>query len=216
MKVTEQSKKRMSIAGEQERYSIAKFFNQLNEDSIKHSFKVIMSDSNRSIGYDAMVLVKDKLTGESIKWIMLEAKVRSTEFDNWFLELKKLNTLKRDRKYKIEKEYINLPIQIMYINFTPNKTLLWNLSKLEKDKSLGELVRREMNEVTVQSTTKKTKKQVYLLEEDMGIVFDFKYNAENHIEELKEEIVIKEKQITGLGTWLFNKKTNDRIKEYKK
>lgn len=207
---------KMYLAGEQERYSIAKFFNQLNEESTKHSFKVIMSDSNRSVGYDAMVLVKDKLTGESIKWIMLEAKVRSTEFDNWFLELKKLNTLKRDRKYKIEKEYINLPIQIMYINFTPNKTVLWNLSKLEKDKSLGELVRREMNAVTVQSTTNKTKKQVYLLEEDMGIVFDFKYNAENHIEDIKQEIVIKEKQITGLGTWLFNKKTNDRIKEYNK
>lgn len=213
MKTTEH---KMYLAGEQERYSIAKFFNQLNEESNKHQFKVFMSDSNRSVGYDAMVLVKDKLTGESIKWILLEAKVRSTEFDNWFLELKKLNTLKRERRFKIEKEYVTLPIQIMYINFTPNKTVLWNLSRLERDNKLGELVRREMNAVTVQSTTNKTKKQVYLLEEDMGIIFDFKYNAENHIEELKEEIVIKEKQITGLGNWLFNKKTNDRLKEYNK
>lgn len=213
---TEKTKRGMYLAGEQERYSIANFFNQLNEESIKHSFKVFMSDSNKKVGYDAMVLVKDKLTGESIKWIMLEAKVRSEEFDNWFLELKKLNTLKRERRFKIEKEYVTLPIQIMYINFTPNKTVLWNLSRLEKDKKLGELVRREMNAVTVQSTTNKTKKQVYLLEEDMGIIFDFKYNAENHIEELKEEISIKEKQITGLGNWLFNKKTNDRLKEYNK
>ena len=214
--MTTKTEHKMYLAGEQERYSIANFFNQLNEESNKHSFKVIMSDSNRSVGYDAMVLVKDKLTGESIKWILLEAKVRSTEFDNWFLELKKLNTLKRERRFKIEKEYISLPIQIMYINFTPNKTVLWNLSRLEKDNNLGELVRKEMNAVTVQSTTTKTKKQVYLLEEDKGLIFDFKYNAENHIEELKQEIVIKEKQITGLGNWLFNKKTNDRIKEYKK
>lgn len=207
---------KMYLAGEQERYSIANFFNQLNEESNKHSFKVFMSDSNRSVGYDAMVLVKDKLTGEAIKWILLEAKVRSTEFDNWFLELKKLNTLKRERRFKIEKEYITLPIQIMYINFTPNKTVLWNLSKLEKNNNLGELIRREMNAVTVQSTANKTMKQVYLLEEDRGIIFDYKYNAENHIEDIKQEIVIKEKQVTGLGNWLFNKKTNDRLKEYKK
>lgn len=211
MKIDEETKLKMEQYGNRERYCIDHLFKMRSEKSSKYNYQVIHTDAGKSIGYDAMVAVKDKISGKLLQWYLVEAKVRETMFDDWFLEERKLNTLKKEKQKLFDQSFISTDTSILYITFTLENTLIWFLEDME----LGEPEKKQMNAVTVAKNQRKVWKSVYSLKNKDATIVNWSYNGNNHLEELKEMEKVIKKEITGLGNWLFNQETKRKLDEYK-
>ena len=109
-------------------------------------------------GYDVYdILLHKYKDGIIVKRIYLEIKIRDVEYDEYFLETKKLNSIHKmcvDELYLKEDEY-----KIFYLNFTPSGTYLWD-TKIVEDIPV---TRQVMNEATMASRDKKINKGKYNL-----------------------------------------------------
>jgi hypothetical protein len=150
--------------------------------------------------YDAMYIILDD-NQQITKRVWIELKIRDTDYDDgYILETKKLNSLIKKRKSLFLNEN---EVVFLYINFTPTKTIIWNVTNLEiETKTL------KANKATSDSRTNKINKSVLYLTQDTGRTLDYilndkhlltKYDTNYLLPKVKAEI----KKRPGLEDILF-------------
>jgi hypothetical protein len=115
--------------------------------------------------YDAYWFIIDE--NQSIKKrVWVEIKWRDRSFDDYILEVKKLNQLKklRDSMFLSKDD-----VTFIYINFTPNGTFMWDITNMEDS---GETL--VANKATSDSRQNKINKKIIYLPE--GKRFDYVIN----------------------------------------
>jgi len=145
-------------------------------------------------------LLQASIDGSVKKRFIIEIKIRDTHFDELILETKKL----RDLKSKVL-DHSNT--EILYINVTPNKTYVFNLSKMEKEDKFS-VNKLKANKATMESRTNKVDKNVIYLSITDARSIDFTFNEKEYQNSIK--VVINEnnrhKNNKNLFEYLF---TND-------
>ena len=160
------------ISSEKERLAFLQMKKKLNLFS---DCQINLTPSYGKEVYDGTMLKLND--GTKVKSYIMEFKLRNfhldMELEGFFLEVKKLDSLKKLIK-KWNKEYME-EYDILYFSFTEHYTMCWNLTKLEKD---GKLLKdnRSMNKATMQSNKDKINKGVYLLKIEDGKKIPFKWD----------------------------------------
>lgn len=143
--------------------------------------------------YDVFYHIIDSETHSIKKRVLIEIKIRDREFPEYIIETKKLNSLKKIRKDLCFNED---EMSILYINFCPNETIIWNIDKINND-----IVTNEYNKATSVSRTHKINKDVIMLKPSEGKQLDYVLNeykilnktkvnniVDNKVKELKNDL----------------------------
>jgi hypothetical protein len=143
--------------------------------------------------YDAFYHIIDSDTHSITKRVLIEIKIRDRHFPEYILETKKLNSLKKIRK---DLGFNEDEMSILYINFCPNETIIWNIDKINNDVKTN-----EYNKATAVSRKDKVSKDVIMLQPTEGKQLDYildeskilnktKINniVDNKVKELKNDL----------------------------
>ena len=105
--------------------------------------------------YDAhFYIINEK--GEILKNVKIEIKIRDKSFPTYILEKKKLDSIRKRCEVNLkDNEYV-----ILYLNFTPDGTYLWNITNLNTDNT--SII--NANKATSSSRTHKIDKEVIYLD----------------------------------------------------
>lgn len=115
--------------------------------------------------YDAFYHIIDSDTHSITKRVLIEIKIRDRHFPEYILETKKLNSLKKIRK---DLGFNEDEMSILYINFCPNETIIWNIDKINND-----IKTNEYNKATSVSREDKVSKDVIMLQPTEGKQLDY-------------------------------------------
>ena len=163
---------RFLMSSTKERLAFAQMKKQLN---LFNDCQIYLTPAEGKEVYDGSMIKMDD--GSKVKSYIMEFKVRNFHLDmereGFFLEVKKLDSLKKIQK-KWKKELVE-DYDILYFSFTEHYTVCWNLSSLERDGKLNK-ENRLMNKATMNSTTDKIDKGVYLLKIEDGKKIPFKWD----------------------------------------
>lgn len=144
-------------------------------------------------GYDAFYFIIDKDTLKIKKRVLIEIKIRDTSFEEYILEQKKYNKLLKLRESLF---FTKEEMSILYINFTPGNTIIWNLDQIvfKKEKLVA-------NKETSVSRKNKISKTITYLKPSDGKVLEYILNERHLIAKSKIEKVIEvvKKEIKGLN-----------------
>ena len=134
--------------------------------------------------YDAFYFIIDDVTHNIKKRVYIELKIRNRVFDSYLLESKKMNSLLKIRKdmYFTEDE-----ATILYINFCPNETIIYNIDKV-KNLPTEKLI---ANKCTVNSKTDKIEKTVIMLKPTDGKQIEYIINENEIIKRLEIKQIVK-------------------------
>lgn len=110
--------------------------------------------------YDCFYHIIDSNTHSITKRVLIEIKIRDRQFPEYILETKKLNSLKKIRK---DLGFNEKEMSILYINFCPNETIIWNIDNINND-----IKTNEYNKATSTSRTEKINKDVIMLQPSEG------------------------------------------------
>lgn len=128
--------------------------------------------------YDSFYFRTDD-NGSIIKRVKIELKIRDRDFDEFILEKKKLKSIRKEcGAYLNDNEY-----SILYINFTPTQTILWDVSDINEDDS-SKLV---ANKATSVNRIDKISKDVIMLSPDDGIKLKYILNERELIDNYKKK-----------------------------
>jgi hypothetical protein len=151
--------------------------------------------------YDVFYFVLD-LDSQSIKKrVWIELKIRDTSFDSYILEGKKLKSLiKKRENLMLSKD----DVTFLYINFTPDGTIVWKLD----DDMLESTEKLVANRRTADSRQDKINKDVIYLDPKDGKFFDYviceRSLSDNwEVEYLLPKVKDKIRTISGLEDILF-------------
>jgi hypothetical protein len=135
--------------------------------------------------YDAFYHIIDTETHSIKKRVLIEIKIRDRQFPEYIIETKKLNSLEKIRK---DLGFTKDEMSILYINFCPNETIVWDIDKINND--VKTLV---ANKATSISRNEKINKSVIYLQPIEGKRLNYIYN-ENSI--LMKSIIDEKLSIT--------------------
>lgn len=143
--------------------------------------------------YDAYYFVEKD--GIITKRVLIELKIRKTIFPDYILESKKLNSLLdiREELYLNEEE-----LGLLYINFCPNETIIWNIDSVKETKKS----KIHANKATSLSRTDKKDKSVLMLKPEEGIQLKYIINEEEILNKVTINKII-DKKITEIKNGLF-------------
>jgi len=138
--------------------------------------------------YDAFYFIIDEDTQKLRKRVWIEIKIRDTNYDEYVLEYKKLNQLikKRDELFLTEDDVI-----FLYLNYTPNETIIWNISKIKEE---GEVKSKVMNKATSTSRKDKMNKKIYYLKPSDGKRLDYVLNEKHLLRKYDNYLLDKVKE----------------------
>lgn len=187
-------------ASKKERFAFNQFIKLYNlYQSDKYEIFITPDDGYDS--YDVLIQEVDLESGIIIKRWIIEIKIRKERAthcgyeEGFILEKKKYNQLKKMKDIDSEKN------EILYINFTTEETLVFNLSEIDI-----EFERKFMNKATMSSKKDKVNKLVSLLNHNdakrYNYIFDeiqyrnnkYKIESENLINRKKS--ICKEDRLT--------------------
>lgn len=149
--------------GEIERHHLDALISILQAQRPNLQFDFIPSPLNRAVPYDGLLHIKDE-NGFIIKRIIIEAKVRTADYQSYFLECQKYENLKKMQEN--HSDYL-----IWYVNFTPSGTHIFDLDSI----TLGPVKKIEMNSQTFKSRSKKREKAVFTLDIKYSARINYKY-----------------------------------------
>lgn len=142
--------------------------------------KFIPTPDNSKIHFDGTLC-------KSGKQYIVEAKVRKATYEAYYLEEDKYKNL-----LQVSAEF---GMDILYINFTPSGTYVWNLSDMKKKNQIMPFQMRWMNEKTAEHTEVKVRKSVTLLPVGNAVCYKLK------VQRTKEE----EQAVLSMVRALINK-----------
>lgn len=165
-----------------ERWALAKIIEQLKTST---EDKVYYTDPYLYDSWDAIMYCENPK-----KIYIIEVKLRSKIYDKYFYELKKHKQLmKKKKEVETSLNGWNIPVEILYINFTPITTYIWNISEVLKF-SLKKII--PCNEYSVVENKVKVNKDVYELENQLATqVVQWIFNEQEYYLSNKPKEVIK-------------------------
>jgi hypothetical protein len=166
-----------------------KFRWELHFTPIKHTF-------------DAFWVVLDE-NGSIRKRVWVEMKIRDKVYDDYMLEKKKLSQI---NKLKKELGLRDDEVSILYLNFTPEGTFLWDVSKIDPD-TINDKIKA--NKATETSRTNKVDKSHIMLDKSKAYKFNYIINEQHIINIYYDQLLLsktkeKIKKVKGLEDILFN------------
>src|SRR3989304_6924403 len=78
--------------------------------------------------YDAVMYVRDKVTHNLLYKFIIEVKYRDSEYETLMIESKRHNELSKTFKQAVQYKSPDEDIAVLYVNFTPTGTYVFNLS----------------------------------------------------------------------------------------
>ena len=144
-------------------------------------------------GFDVYDVLIQKIVDGSVKqrfYIELKNRMLSPDIlemcknDGYILEKKKYDSLV---KAKLDPE-----TRLIYINFTPEKTIIWDLDKTDMD-----WTKKKMNKATMASRNNKVSKSVTLLKEEKGKHYEYIFNEDDYQRDIKKQLLKKENKVIG-------------------
>jgi len=178
----------MELAGKRERYAIRKLIQLLNCND-KYSYDFIPTATDKKIGYEGLIYVRNKITDTLLDLYIIEAKVREPNVtqDKLYYEVKKHNTLKKIRVEKL-KEGTSFYPKLLYVQFCFDGTHMFFIDDIIEDGNMPKISKIKMNAVTVASRTNKENKSVYNLEKQLAVYKKYIYNENDYADYLKKEV----------------------------
>ena len=168
-------------ASRKERFAFKQFCDRYNLFKTEDHFLYLTPED----GYDKYdCLVQEYEPNEKYtikKRMIMEFKIRQVSDnclrecreDGWIFEYKKFKALEDIRS--IDPNYN----ECYYISFLPDKTVVWNITDLNK-KGLLKWISKEMNKATMNSTTDKKNKKVCLLKEEWGKSYQYTFDEQSY------------------------------------
>lgn len=145
--------------------------------------------------YDAFYFITDG-NGSIKKRVKIELKIRDKDFDEFILEKKKLKSIRKEcGGYLNDGEY-----SILYINFTPTQTILWDITDINEDNTSKLMA----NKATSVNRIDKENKDVIMLSPDDGIKLKFILNERELIDNYqrrKNKVMTKSQKILKGINW---------------
>ena len=184
--------------GEKERYCLTNLFKYMTDKQDNYIYHFTPTESGKSISYDGLLTLRNKLTDKIIKHFIIEAKVRNTHqnYDTLALEQNKYNKLKKKtEEFKIESYY---EIGTLYINFLADGTYIFDLQDIVRDKLLPKLTKIMMNKYTIDPSQGKVQKNNYLLDKKLATKQKWIYSDKVYTEYLLQEIQDKTKTVQNI------------------
>lgn len=135
--------------------------------------------------YDAFYHIIDSNTHSITKRVLIEIKIRDRQFPEYILETKKLNSLKKIRK---DLGFNEKEMSILYINFCPNETIIWNIDKINND-----IKTNEYNKATAFSRKDKISKDVIELKPSEGKQINYILNENKILNKTKINNIVDNK-----------------------
>lgn len=135
--------------------------------------------------YDAFYHIIDSNTHSITKRVLIEIKIRDRQFPEYILETKKLNSLKKIRK---DLGFNGKEMSILYINFCPNETIIWNIDKINND-----IKTNEYNKATAVSRKDKISKDVIELKPSEGKQINYILNENKILNKTKINNIVDNK-----------------------
>lgn len=152
-----------------ERYALQQIENILRQG--KESM-VYYTDIFKHDIYDA--LYQFTIDGTPKKTWIIEAKIRTKEYDTMQLEIKKY----KDLKNKILTDYTD----IIYVNFLPTGSYIWNLTKLSlSNPEIFNHIEYKMCPKSTVGDTTKINKPSYYLPKSLAKRIDFIYSEQEYL-----------------------------------
>jgi hypothetical protein len=179
-------------ASTKERFAFNQFITTYNLFQEKDDYSLYLSPVDGYDVYDAMAqhYSDDRHTD---KRYIIETKIRNVSFnalkeckeDGWILESKKLNSLIKVADLDKERN------DILYISFNNDQTIVWNLTKLI-DKGLLVKSKKVMNKATMESREDKVNKSIYLLKEEWGKCYKYRFDEISYKAHINKEEELKD------------------------
>lgn len=171
--------------GEKERYALNHLFDYMNASQEDYTYIFTASSDSEKICYDGTLLIKYKMTGNFVGHYLIEAKIRTNNYQELILEKKKFNNLKKEKTQQDKRNIPQHHLGIMYVNFCLDGTYLFDLLTLEQNKLLPKTIKKSMNAITIASTDDKEEKLVYLLDRDeLAIKKKYIFDENNYANDL--------------------------------
>jgi hypothetical protein len=136
--------------------------------------------------YDAMFFIIDTNTQSIVKRVWIELKIRDKVFDSYLLENKKMNSLLKLRK---DMFFTDDEVTLLYINFTPEETIIYNLDKVKNLPS----EKKVMNKATSVSRKNKVEKSVIMLSKENGKVLNYILDEQKILNKTKINNIVDNK-----------------------
>lgn len=170
------------FAEERERYALKQVIDRFTEDN-NFTYEVKFNPPGNMNNYDLLILkYKD---GKIVKRYLIESKIRFKEYDTYIIECKKIRAIKGI----IKELHIENEAEIIYINFTPTKTLYWNITEMER---IGKLpVTKFLMPKTTMGNKPKVPKFNIELDTNMATKLDYIFSEKNYNQYLKDNKSIK-------------------------
>lgn len=134
--------------------------------------------------YDAYWVILDENLSIK-KRVIVEIKQRTEDYPEFILESKKYNAL---LKYRQDLFLTKDEMKILYINFTPSKTIIWDIDNVKI-----EIKTLKANKTTVDSRTNKINKGVIYLTTESGKVLPYILNRDNILKKQKINKIVETK-----------------------
>lgn len=170
-------------------------FNSLNRfDQLEWIGRLAVSEllSDKDVKYtktyenfDAYFPITNSNGEKELVWI--ETKIRYSSYDNYVIEKSKLDKILNKRK--IIEDTLNIKIHLFYLNFTPTKTYMWNMDKIENRYKLKTLYAAKY---TAKASEKLEKLAYYLPIDDAAKTYNYKIDINRLTNKLKHIGIMNE------------------------
>lgn len=161
------NREKYSERGKAEREALDGLFKELLKENNKVRYSVYHTPDRTKSKYDCLVRQYSKQTGEMLKKMFFEVKIRGAHYDTLLIEKQKLDSMKRLIR-DLDKD------KLYYINFTPKNTVVFDLLKIESEVGFN-FVNDHHNRTTVEKELGKVSKEVAYIDNKLGTTFQYIY-----------------------------------------
>lgn len=173
------------------------FINYNAELHLSHTFRSNMKNEV----YDAVIYLRDKITTNILYKFIIEVKYRDTEYETLILEKKRYNELFKTLKQAEQCKAPSEDITVLYINFTPSGTYIFNLCSNSNQKFLNDklnLKTEKLVQYTFETDKKEINKKLYYLPKHLAKHFKFVIDSDYHLIyniQNQPKVIEKQKQV---------------------
>ena len=183
-KVSFLEEQKLYQSSKKERYCLEQLSQQLNTND-NYLYQFNMTTAGIPICYDALLILRNKLTDKIIDMFLVEVKVRDIgeEITDLIFEKKKLNNLQKERDKFVAKMGTSFTPKIIYIQFTSAGTYMFFIDEM----TMPKVTTMKMNKMTVADKVEKVNKLVYLLPKSEAVYKRYKFDEKEYAKSLIKE-----------------------------
>jgi len=179
-----------TATGARERYCASNLFQYLTLKSDRYTYSFSSTNESDIIGYDGTLVIRNKWNLDIVGYFLIEVKVRDKHYDELVLEQRKYKGL-MSHKNKFDKylknQYSNHTVGVLYVNFTPKGSYVYDLCHLTESKQLPKLQNLTSDKYTVDPSQGQSTKKTYYLENKLGVRYNWLYDESTYYKSMKKD-----------------------------